>query len=130
MFCSNCGTKLDENQKFCPECGKSLIKENAEKRIELANFQDNQQKQSKCWNVFAGLGLGLGIGGASTFWIPFMGVMMSFTALVFSILGFKSQTSKGKAVVGFVFSIVGCVIGLMITSSVVEAFNDLNSFYY
>ena len=24
-FCGNCGTKLDKNTKFCPNCGKQNI---------------------------------------------------------------------------------------------------------
>ena len=26
MFCSNCGAKLEDGVKFCPECGKPLLK--------------------------------------------------------------------------------------------------------
>ena len=25
MFCSKCGTKLNENAKFCQECGEKVI---------------------------------------------------------------------------------------------------------
>ena len=29
MYCIHCGKELDENMKFCPNCGKSQAKENA-----------------------------------------------------------------------------------------------------
>ena len=25
MYCSNCGTKLDDNAKFCPNCGTKVV---------------------------------------------------------------------------------------------------------
>lgn len=26
MFCSQCGSKMDDNAKFCPVCGKQVIR--------------------------------------------------------------------------------------------------------
>ncbi|WP_146764184.1 zinc-ribbon domain-containing protein, partial [Staphylococcus aureus] len=31
MFCSNCGTKVDNMSKFCPNCGNELILNNSNK---------------------------------------------------------------------------------------------------
>ena len=28
MYCRNCGTKLDDDMKFCPECGAPVVREN------------------------------------------------------------------------------------------------------
>ena len=39
-----------------------------------------------------------------------IGIMLSLTGLVFSILGFKSKSNKGKAKVGLALNIVGCVL--------------------
>lgn len=32
MHCSNCGFNLNENQNFCPNCGKKVIDEQSKKR--------------------------------------------------------------------------------------------------
>lgn len=39
-----------------------------------------------------------------------IGITLSIAGLVFSILGFKSQSNKGKAKVGLALNIVGCVL--------------------
>ncbi len=35
MFCVNCGNKLEEEWKVCPECGTEVIKQKEEKKIEI-----------------------------------------------------------------------------------------------
>lgn len=37
MFCSNCGKEIDDNSKFCPECGKAV-----------ANANIKKEKKTKC----------------------------------------------------------------------------------
>lgn len=39
-----------------------------------------------------------------------IGILLSIAGLVFSILGFKSKSNKGKAKVGLALNIVGCVL--------------------
>lgn len=39
-----------------------------------------------------------------------IGITLSIAGLVFSILGFKSKSNKGKAKVGLALNIVGCVL--------------------
>lgn len=45
MFCKNCGTQINENQKFCPKCGTEVIKKsNAESKN---NIQKNIRKKTQ-----------------------------------------------------------------------------------
>lgn len=47
IFCSNCGTELDENQKFCPECGtrnEVAFEEAAPERSKLAEEVESEVK--------------------------------------------------------------------------------------
>ena len=47
VFCSNCGTELDENQKFCPECGtrnEDAFKEAAPETSKLAQEVESEVK--------------------------------------------------------------------------------------
>jgi len=41
MFCGNCGAKIDEKAKFCPECGSEI-----EKEVAKASVEKTSQKTS------------------------------------------------------------------------------------
>jgi len=47
VFCSNCGTEIEETQKFCPRCGtknEAAFKEAHEKIPELENVSEGSRK--------------------------------------------------------------------------------------
>lgn len=46
MYCSNCGAKIDDNARFCPECGKSVAGEPAPQR-ELAPLRQPSSSQPR-----------------------------------------------------------------------------------
>lgn len=50
-FCSNCGTPITGNPKFCPECGTSLSTPNVDSSQEsqspLTNLQPSSKKEDK-----------------------------------------------------------------------------------
>ena len=37
MFCTNCGKKLEEKVKYCPECGIQLMFEEEKDAMEIIN---------------------------------------------------------------------------------------------
>ena len=59
MYCRNCGTKLEEGAKFCPNCGQSTQEPFNMKRGEQeANNQEvKQEEKVLSANVSAGMGL-------------------------------------------------------------------------
>ena len=129
MFCRNCGARLEENQKFCKECGQPLQQDNSQENNVVNETNKAVPTQSKCWTVFSGVGLGLGIGGLATFWWPFVGFMTSICGMIFSVLGRKSVTAKGRATTGLILSIIGLVLGLMFTVTLINDMIDtINSY--
>ena len=43
MFCSNCGTNVDDNTKFCPKCGANLsTNENTSVDQTQTNYTGNE----------------------------------------------------------------------------------------
>lgn len=104
-YCSNCGNKLEEGVKTCPNCNFTISSETP-----LAQNSVNSVKPST--NGFAIAGLILGIVSilccGST----------SVLGLVFSIIGYSNakknnDNSKGIAVAGIVISSVGILILLV-----------------
>ena len=107
MYCENCGKKLNENQRFCPDCG-------TKKRVDEAKNEKTptkKTKQAKCWSIFARVGFGLGLAGFITSWI-IIGYVLGVNGIVFSALGMHSNTNHGTAVAGLVLSILGTILGL------------------
>ena len=49
MYCSNCGTKLPNNSKFCPDCGSSLEEKHIKqtKKSEGAIMKDLYKEENK-----------------------------------------------------------------------------------
>ncbi len=49
MYCENCGNKLNENEKFCSNCGKSV--KIIEKNDSITNDKDSKEKLNKNDNM-------------------------------------------------------------------------------
>ena len=64
MFCTECGTKIEINQKFCKNCGSriKLFKENevsSNTSQKSKTFKNSQNRSSKKNYIFYALGFGL-----------------------------------------------------------------------
>lgn len=44
MFCSNCGTKVNDNANFCPQCGATVNGENQTTGETVQHSIDNKKK--------------------------------------------------------------------------------------
>ena len=54
MFCQNCGTEINEETKFCPNCGKNLVSN-------LTHAENNSEKETlilECKGSLQGGGIG------------------------------------------------------------------------
>lgn len=106
-YCSKCGSVLEEGQKFCSCCGENLCKEETSslKQIPL------------CYKIFGYVGFGLGILTFVLSFIPFANYVCVFSGpagIVFSCLGKKEPQVYNKAHKGFIFSLVGLIIGVVL----------------
>ena len=89
MFCSHCGTKVEEGQRFCSSCGKSLVAGvSSEGRV-----GEHLQLVGILWIVFStfrliGAVATLGIGGLLFSHLPIeVGIRGDFLSTVISVVG-------------------------------------------
>lgn len=121
MYCKWCGNKIDENSKFCPNCGKEVLTSNDGSQSVISD-DSNMVKGEKANVWFAVL----------SFFIPLAGL------IVFLVKKDKEpKTAKVSgicAIVGFLLSFVLSIIlfflvingGLKLTESLVD--KSLNTF--
>lgn len=113
MYCKNCGTKLDDDAKFCPKCGTKVNENVSINNTPVYNNTPaylNTQNPSRI-NGFSIAGFVL-----SFFWF------LAILGLIFSILGYRQakteNTSKGMAIAGIVISSVCLTFWVIIMSMV------------
>lgn len=135
--CKGCGVELLEGTVFCPYCGAQVEKEESKdvEVVEVVEINDTQEytgvdipkQESKAFKVFATLGMvfgfvSIGFGllslmasanPESAYSISAVGCDFAIPGFVFSIIGKKSQTHRGKAVFGFIANLI-CMILLFI----------------
>ena len=117
MFCTNCGSQLDDRAVICPHCGCAT--ENYYKTNQHAQYSSQVPPvspvapmpvhvQSKPVNGFAIAALVLGIAGL---WFGMFFGIVPIIGLIFSIIGMsqasKTNSGRGLAIGGLVTSIVG-----------------------
>ena len=111
--CKYCGQTMDEGDAFCANCGARVNdKEPATAPAE------NAIVEPKSIQIFAFIGMGLGIFSLVTAFIPFANLFTSVSSgiagIVFSVLGKKSQRRKTNAKVGLILSIVGIALAIVL----------------
>lgn len=120
MFCSNCGSKIEDNAKFCSECGAKVEAKQEVTPIysEPANVEVvSEVKEKGPWRGFARVGLTMGILGV----IPFVNLFgFAFLGVLFSALGIPSKSRRGRAITGLVFSVIGIIMFFVILGLIEE----------
>ena len=106
MYCTYCGNLLNDNDRFCSNCGNSTL-------VEPEVIE--QPKEAKCWTVFAKIGYGVSLAALILSCIPhptlfLIGMETAGIGLVFSILGGKSSLLNQKAKKGKKMAIAGLVV--------------------
>ena len=107
MYCQYCGTELNDNTKYCHECG-------APQASEYSHTTVNQDSQATAPQKGKGLCIaGMVLGIVS---VAISGLVPGIVGLVLSIVGKnkindKTSTYHKFALAGFVTAIVGIVLG-------------------
>lgn len=117
-YCRECGNKLEDNQKYCSYCGTKVdALEQAPVVSEPTVVEQKPVKEPVVNIVFAIIGL---VGGICSFVIcctlvySIVAVFTGIPSLVFSSIGKKSKNHHGKAVTGFVFSLISIILGVFL----------------
>lgn len=119
MYCNKCGKEVDNNEKFCPYCGNKLT-DDAVVSGETTTATSNASL------VFAIIGLVLGISSIALCFVPIFGIMLGLAGIVLAILGLKSR-KHGMAVTGLALSIVGAILSVILTISIMVLANKPKS---
>ena len=113
-FCTNCGSKLEENDNVCGNCGVVVNK---------GVSVHNQSSADKDANT----GFILGMISIIAWFIPLFGYPVTICGIIFSSKGLKATEGKAKAIVGLVFSILFLIVTLI--NSILGAIINLAQFY-
>ena len=116
MYCTNCGNKLNDTDKFCVNCGeKRTIVENINVNNNNINNNNNGSNGLKIASIILGT---ISIGGSLLFiFAPFC-FILSIIGLILGICALK----KGKNVSGILLNSIGFVLSIIITIFIVLAF--------
>lgn len=104
MYCTNCGNKINNNDKYCTKCGNKLDSENVQ-----FNVNNNIEKKSYSGKKIASIVLGA-VSIALSFMVIFapLGLIISIIGLIFAFLVINKESN----VLGILLNSVGLVISL------------------
>jgi len=146
MFCSNCGTKIEEGDKFCKKCGREQgftvlenekvgesdfsESENKYDDVDIENENENEiipskdpeaviiKKESFLKKIFKGVGTGGLVVGGGFLYISFTILQFLFVAFAgLSMIGLAiSLFSEGSIIWGLVALFIGTPIAIGLAS--------------
>ena len=133
-YCSSCGSQVNDNEKFCANCG-ALIESNTETTSEVkeeikeevkweTSYEDYQPEEvlesgPNAKDKLAKIGATLGILGFVFSFIPLLnmfGCDLALIGLIFGIIGKKgaaTEEGKAKARKAFSFGLAGLLISIV-----------------
>ena len=115
MYCTKCGSRIDDDSKFCSECGTKVNDFYSQSDFCQQDSNIDTRTSSK---VFAFVGFGLGI---TAFVISFIFIagycafLFAIPGLIFSIQG-KKSVKASYAKKGITFSILGLILGFVLST--------------
>ncbi|MDE7463723.1 MAG: zinc ribbon domain-containing protein [Clostridiales bacterium] len=105
MFCKNCGTQMNDNAAFCPNCGAAANGQPAQP-AQPAQPQTQNNPVAQEGNTIAIVGF-------------IFSFLIALVGLICSIVGYnnakKGAPYKGLALAGMIISIVSMVLALIMT---------------
>lgn len=121
MYCTNCGSNLDDKAVICPHCGCAT--ENYYKHVEAMqktstnNSSDNASGNVNGYSIAA---LALGISSLIT---GFLFAVVPILGLIFSIVGLckatNTKSGRGLAIGGLVTSVIGLIFWILYYAQVI-----------
>lgn len=83
-FCSNCGSKLGKEEKYCPKCGKKVKEDDYQENYNYNNTYSNT-RSSKSKMAAGLLGIFLGYLGIHNFYLGYN--QKAITQLLLTLIG-------------------------------------------
>lgn len=108
-FCKNCKHSIPDDSKFCPFCGEEVV---IEAEV-VGEEKPQEERNAKCWHVFASVGDVLGLITLITCWLPYSWIIGIY-GIVFAILGKRAKPHEEKADRGLRRSIIGTIISFVL----------------
>lgn len=115
MFCTQCGTQLTDDSKFCYKCGAPTHLAEQKDSIEQINHnggapaapapQPQAQPQSTADDGVFGI-----LGFIMAFFFPIIG-------MIFSIIGMSKKKNSGLALAGFIIALVLIVAVVVVVAA-------------
>jgi uncharacterized membrane protein YvbJ len=119
MYCKNCGTQIDDNQKFCPACGAPAVEQQTAQPAETQPAAANDKG-----------GFGYGLLG---FFVPLAGLILYFVwknekpkSAKACLTGFLVQICL-NVVIGIIY---GIIVGLAASSTLETSVGLLGAFLF
>ncbi len=103
MYCTNCGSKLEKNEKYCTKCG-----EPCEKEKEIIN-------QKNPTNNNDNIPIILGIVACILFWIPVFSIPLAIISIVLGI----AQRKETHSSIGIILGIISIILTCMMVAAII-----------
>ncbi len=114
MICKYCGSSYEENDKFCPICGRSTTGE-LEVTPEIPVYQPQVNAQADMQEAIKNSKNSIAITSFILSMLNFVGLGflgVNLAAIILGIFGLKSNR-KGFAIAGIIISIIGMLIAVL-----------------
>ena len=117
-YCKFCGSQIEDNAKFCPNCGARL----EEERV-VNNISSNEEDLPT-----NGLGIAGFILSLVSIFVPIVYWYFPIIALVLSSIAFahrEGKAQKGLTKAGFIISLVITILKILIVIGIIILFGSL-----
>ena len=133
MYCSSCGSSVNEGQSFCPNCGAPVAQPAPQPAVQVQQTQPVPQPAAqpvytqpvaasaapaKKSRGFAIAGFILGLYTLPMSWVIFLNIISVFTGLAGVIISIIALTKKNgrlkpMAVIGLIMSSLGMIYSIL-----------------
>lgn len=124
-YCSKCGAKLSETDRFCPTCGAEVTR-SVSNAVPNGNGISSASAQTAATNASSGkavtaltlgcVSLGMGFIGifVASFILGLIGVILGMIALPMAVKSYRNGNHSSVDICALIFSIIGLVLSAII----------------